>query len=480
MTDIADLGAGDLAHAIQTRAVSPVEAVRAALDRIDAGRGLNAFITVTAESAMEAAREAEARVMAGGELPPLHGVPFSVKDLTATAGVRTTMGSAIFEHNVPREDAVSVARAKGAGAILIGKTTTPEFGHKQLTQAPLFGLTLNPIDRSVTCGASSGGAAVAVATGMGPIALGTDGGGSIRIPAACCGVVGFKATLGAIPHLQVPDLFSVNSFTGPMARDMADTTLLFQAIRGPHSMDPYGQVAPARTPGLPTFRGLRVAWMPRCGNALLDVEVEAATNHAAALLEQEGASVETIELDFVSLERHFLVILESGVASRVEPYLEAFAPRLDPHLLETVANGRRHSAIALHNAGAARSVMFRTLQVTFERFDVIVSPVLTAPPPPLDARLPDGPVLVNGTESGPIRSGLYPYTFPFNLTGHPALAMPCGRTKTGLPIGLQLAGLWHEDERLLQMGLLLEQLLLPVWRAHCIRMPDLARRDIER
>ena len=189
----------------------------------------------------------------------------SVKDLTNTAGVRTTMGSVIFEHNVPKEDAVAVARAKAAGAILIGKTTTPEFGHKQSTDAPIFGRTLNPIDPGVTCGASSGGAAVAVASGMGPLALGTDGGGSIRIPAACCGIVGFKATLGAVPNLQPPDLFAANSYVGPMARDVADATLLYEAIAGPHASDPYGQASPPPEPALESFNGVRVAWLVRCG-----------------------------------------------------------------------------------------------------------------------------------------------------------------------------------------------------------------------
>ncbi len=463
MSEIADLTAVEMAAAIRARTLSPVEVVRAALDRIEAGRELNAFITVTGEAALAAARQAEAAVMAGDGLKPLHGIPFSVKDLTATAGVRTTMGSAIFADYVPAEDAVSVARAKQAGAILIGKTTTPEFGHKQLTEAPIFGLTLNPIDRSVTCGASSGGAAVAVATGMGPIALGTDGGGSIRIPAACCGVVGFKATLGTVPHLQVPDLFAANSFTGPMARTMADTALLFGAIVGPHRMDPYGQAVPPPSTSPASLAGLRVAWMPRCGNRLLDAEVEVATSVAVRRMHGAGATVELIEPDFVGLEPHFLVILESGVASRVAPHLARFRDRLDPHLIETVEKGLQHSAVALQNAGVARTAMFRTMQQLFAQYDVIVSPVLSAPPPPLDERLPDGPVLVGGEPSGPIRGGLYPYTFPFNLTGHPALAMPCGRTRTGLPIGLQLAGRWHEDHRLLGIGALLEAELKDVW-----------------
>lgn len=463
MSHIADMTAVDLAAAIRRKDVSPVEAVQAALDRIDQGASLNAFITVTADGALKAARRAEAAVMHGDDLPQLHGVPFSVKDLTATAGVRTTMGSAIFADNVPTADAVSVARAKRAGAILIGKTTTPEFGHKQLTEAPIFGLTLNPVDRSVTCGASSGGAAVAVATGMGPIALGTDGGGSIRIPAACCGVVGLKATLGAIPHLQVPDLFSANSFTGPMARVVADTALFYRVLAGPDRMDPYGQAAPAARPVPDGLAGLRVGWMLRCGNRLLDREVEAATTHAVQLMAEAGAVVEPVELDFVGLEPHFLVMLESSVASRVAPYLDRFRDRLDPHLITTVEAGLQHGAVELQNAGAARSTMFRAVQDLLTRYDVIVSPVLTTLPPPLNDRLPDGPVLVDGQPSGAIRGGLYPYTYPYNLTGHPALTIPCGRSAGGLPIGLQIVGAWYADDTLLAVAAMTEMLLAGSW-----------------
>ncbi|MGH8856621.1 MAG: amidase, partial [Polaromonas sp.] len=238
--DELDLTARELASLIRRKQVSPVEVVAATLRRIEAKAELNAFITVTGDLALDAARRAEKAVMAGEALSPLHGVPYSVKDLTLTAGVRTTMGSAIYENFVPNEDAVPVARAKAAGAILIGKTTTPEFGAKQAAQAPIFGRTLNPIHPGYTPGASSSGAAVAVAAGLGPIALGTDGGGSIRIPASCCGIIGLKPTLGAVANLQPADLFSVNSYVGPMARDVADAALLYHAIKGPHFLDPYG------------------------------------------------------------------------------------------------------------------------------------------------------------------------------------------------------------------------------------------------
>jgi len=453
--DELDLSARELAARIRRKEISPVDAVRAALARIEARSELNAFITVTGEQALAAAQRAEQQVMAGEALGPLHGVPYSVKDLTLTAGVRTTMGSAIYADFVPQEDAVPVARAKAAGAILIGKTTTPEFGHKQAADAPIFGRTLNPINPLYTCGASSSGSAVAVAAGMGPIALGTDGGGSIRIPASCCGIVGLKPTLGGVANLQPPDLFAANSYVGPMARDVADTALLYEAIRGPHELDPFGQARAhnERTPPL-SLHGLKVAWLPTCGNRL-DPEVEAATTAAVRLMEREGAIVETVELDFVSLERHFLVILESVLAARVGPHLERFAIQLDPSLVGAVTRGRAHSAVALHEAGFARTRCFTELQQLFEHFDLLVSPTVSAPPLPV-TQDPNGIIEIAGQPAGTIRGAWYPYTYPMNLTGHPALSMPCGTSSLGLPIGLQLAGRWHDDRFLLGVATLLE------------------------
>ena len=203
--------ASELAEQIRSRQVSTVEVVEAALRRIDASQPiLNAFITVARDEALDDARKAEDSIVRGGDLGPLHGVPFSVKDLVNTRGVRTTMGSLIFEHNVPDRDAISVARLRAAGAIMIGKTTTPEFGHKPFTRAPLFGDTPNAWDRDRIAGGSSGGAAVAAAVGLTPLNVGTDGGGSIRIPAAANGIVGLKATLGTIPHDAAPDSFGAN------------------------------------------------------------------------------------------------------------------------------------------------------------------------------------------------------------------------------------------------------------------------------
>lgn len=456
--DLMDHGAVALAALVRRKEASPVEIVQAALARIEARRELNAFITVTADQALAAARRAEAAVMAGEPLGPLHGIPYSVKDLTLTAGVRTTMGSAIHEDFAPKDDAVAVARAKAAGAILIGKTLTPEFGHKQVPTAPLFGRTLNPINPAYTPGASSSGAAAAVAAGMGPLALGTDGGGSIRIPAACCGIVGLKATLGVVPHLQAPDLYSANSFTGPMARDVADTRLLFEAIAGFDARDPWGAgSAPPRRAAPVSLRGLRVAWLPSAGNRV-DPEVEAIAGAAVQAMAREGASVETVQLDFVSLEKHFLVVLQSLLAARVGANLECFGNRLDASLIDAVQKGRRHTAVDLHEATFAKTRCFNELQALFERFDVLVSPTLSAPPLPIDMDV-SGEIEIAGRPAGTVRGAWYPYTYPMNLTGHPALSMPCGRSAIGLPIGLQLVGRWYDDHYLLDVAALVEQAL---------------------
>lgn len=455
MNELMNLKARELAARIRCKEVSPVEVTQAALNRIAERQDLNAFITVSTDLALDQARQAERQVMAGGKLAPLLGVPYSVKDLILTAGVRTTMGSAIYQDFVPTENSVPVARVQAAGGVLIGKTTTPEFGHKQRGDAPIFGLTLNPIDPRFTCGASSSGAAVAVAAGMGPLALGTDGGGSIRIPASCCGIVGLKPTLGNAANLQPPDLFTANSYVGPMARDVADTALLYEVLRGGDSRDPYGQTPTpyGRTVPLSLY-GVRVAWLPSAGNRV-DPEVLAATRHAVDLMEGEGAIVESVEMDFVSLERHFLVLLESILAARIGNQLERFEGKLDPSLAATVRRGRLHSAIDLHEAGFARTRCFTQLQALFDRFDVLVSPTVSAPPLPVDTD-PNGIIEVAGQKAGTIRGAWYPYTYPMNLTGHPALSMPCGRSAQGLPIGLQLVGRWHDDRFLLGIASLLE------------------------
>ncbi|MEQ8291247.1 MAG: amidase [Roseovarius sp.] len=456
MTDIADMTATALAAAIREKAISPVEAVEAALARIEARAELNAFVTVTAEEARAQARRAEAQVMDGAKLGPLHGVPFSVKDLINTAGVRTTQGSMIFEHNVPGEDGVSVARSKAAGGILIGKTTTPEFGHKPEATSPVSGRTLHPTHPDRTPGASSSGSAVAVAAGMGPLSIGSDGGGSIRIPAACCGIVGLKATLGTIPHLQLPDLFGANSYVGPMARDVADTRLFFDAMKGFDRRDPFGQAEMPRQRRAESFEGLRLAWLPRAG-ASVDPEVAAATEAALRGMEAQGAVVEEIELDFKAFEETFLTVLRSGLAARVGPHMDKFGNAVGETLRIRIAEGSRLTAIDAARAAADRTRMFRDIQQVLARTDAIVSPTLTAPPLKIDIDTA-GDVDVAGNR-GTVRGAWYPFTYPLNLTGHPAISLPCGMTSEGLPIGLQIFTEWYQESFLLDLAALTEALL---------------------
>jgi len=457
MTGIADLSATALAAAIRSKRVSPVEAVEAALARVEERRDLNAFMAVCADRARQEAKFAEDSVMQGDLLPPLHGIPFSVKDLTLTEGVVTTQGSALYAGFVPIADAVPVARMRAAGAILFGKTTTPEFGHKPLNEGPFFGRTLNPWNRDYTCGASSGGAAVALAARIGPIALGSDGGGSIRIPASCCGVVGMKGTLGAIPNLQPPDLFGANSYVGPMARTVADTRLQFDVMVGPDLRDPYGQVPAFPSRRLAPGDQPRIGFLLTCGN-ILDPEVEASVTAAMRKAEDLGMIVEPVELDFVSLEGAFLVFLRSVLLARLRTAAERTPEKLDPTLIQTIDAGREYSAADFCDALFARTACFGKVQDALSRFDLIASPTLSAPPLKLGYD-PMGRVEIGGQDAGTIRAAWYPYTYPFNLTGHPALSMPCGLSRQGLPLGLQLVGRWHEDAYLLDVAEALEMAL---------------------
>src|SRR5436190_5720268 len=328
--DLAFTSAAELAALIARRAVSPVEVVDGVLARIEKTQPvLNAFITVCAEDARAAARGAEAAIMRRAPLGPLHGVPFAVKDLVNTAGVRTTFGSVALAGNVPAADSPAVARLKQAGAILVGKTTTPEFGHKCFTEAPLFGRTANPWDLSRTCGGSSGGAAAAVAVGLAPIGVGTDGGGSSRIPAACCGLVGFKQTLGLVPHDLTPDGFGNQSHITPMTRTVTDTALMLQAMAGPHPCDPHALglavpdfVAAARPEG--DLSGVRIAWRPLLGNTMLAREVREACERGLRALTELGAIVEPVNDDFASTEPIWLILTQSFWNARFRRYVAQF------------------------------------------------------------------------------------------------------------------------------------------------------------
>jgi aspartyl-tRNA(Asn)/glutamyl-tRNA(Gln) amidotransferase subunit A len=325
-----------------------------------------------------------------------------------------------------------------------------------LTDSPLFGATRNPWDRSRTAGGSSGGAAAAVATGQGPLALGTDGGGSIRIPAACCGIVGLKPTLGRVPHVQQADLFSSTSYIGPMARTVAEVAACFDVIVGFDAGDPYSRPEPPADPRGVDVRGLRIGWLPRVGNRLVDAEVLAACEAAARHLESQGARVDTVDENFAAEEDAFLVALQGGLAARVGPHMAKFGDKVAPSLRQTVEGGARWSAADWARAAGQRTAIFRRVHALFQRFDLLMSPTISRPALAVDHDAFQA-ISIGGERAGSIRGAWYPYLWPFNLSGHPAISLPCGWSSDGLPIGLQIVGPWHADRRVLALAEHLER-----------------------
>ena len=442
---LAYLSAVDLADLIRRKQVSPVEVVEAVLDRIElVNPRLNAYCVVTADAARTAARAAEAAVLHGNPHGPLCGVPFSVKDLVITRGVRTAFGSRIYEHHIPDEDAPVVERLRAAGAIMVGKTTTPEFGWKGATDSPLTGISRNPWDLTKTPGGSSGGAAAAVAAGLAPLAVGTDGGGSIRIPASFCGVFGLKPTCGLVPVYPTPNTGTL-SHVGPMTRSVRDAALMLQVLAGPDDRDPLSFPATGAdfTGGLDDgIRGLRVAWSPTFGYAKVAPEVRVLAEAAAKRFQDLGCQVEEVKRVFADPDPIWALLFYAGVAARLEPFLAEWRDRIDPGLLEVVEEGNRLSGVELIKASFARAAFYQEVRQFFQRYDLLLSPTLAVPAFAAGMeRPPDYPA---GS-----RLSWVAFTYPFNLTGHPAATVPCGFTTDGLPIGLQIVG------RRLQDGLVL-------------------------
>jgi aspartyl-tRNA(Asn)/glutamyl-tRNA(Gln) amidotransferase subunit A len=460
--DLAFTSAVDLAAMIRERKVSPVELAELVLDRADATQSsLNAFITIPHDHTLAAAREAETAVARGDDLGPLHGVPFTVKDLVDTAGIRTTYGSLILEHNVPSADSATVARMKTAGAVLAGKVTTPEFGHKPMNEAPIFGRTLNPWDTTRTPGGSSGGSAAAVAAGIAPLSIGSDAGGSIRIPAACCGITGMKATMGLIPHDNAPDGFGNFSNQGPMARTVADTAAMLQVMAGADIRDPHSHglpiddyIAAARCEG--DLKGLRVAYRPRMGNTVVDPEIEAHMTESLTVLGDLGAEIDLVEENFENTEPYWLVITQSLWVARFEKDLPEWEARMTPSLVRGIREGMNYSAADLQRAIVFRTQLFRRVQSWFEDYDLLVTPTLARTALDAGHDLYD-PVIIANQITGKIRQNWYPYTHPFNMTGHPSLSVPCGWCSDGLPAGIQFTGPMMSDTRLLKVAALFER-----------------------
>ncbi len=445
-TDVADWSATELVAAYARRELSPVEATRAVLDRIErADPTVNAFCLVDGERALADARAAEARYAEGSTLGPVDGVPTSIKDIFLTKGWPTLRGSRAVDPDQPwEEDAPSVARLRESGAVLVGKTTTPELAWKGVTDSPLTGVTGNPWDPTRTAGGSSGGAAAAVALGMAPLAMGTDGGGSVRIPGSFSGVVAIKPTYGRIPHYPASP-YGTLAHAGPMTTTVEDTALMLDVLSGFDSRDWSAMPPPTLSyvDSLATgVRGLRVAFSPDLGYVDVDPEVATLVKEAVEVLGGLGARVEQVDPGFTDPVESFHVLWFSGAAQTVRNHTQAQLDVLEPALRSVCEQGARFSALDYLQAMQERMALGIRMGAFHERYDLLVTPTLQIPAFEAGVEVPEG-------WPGERWTSWAQFAYPFNMTQQPAATVPCGFTSSGLPVGLQIVGPRHADERVL-------------------------------
>jgi aspartyl-tRNA(Asn)/glutamyl-tRNA(Gln) amidotransferase subunit A len=459
--DLCFLSAAELRARIASKEVSPVDVTRAVLARADALQPeLNCFITLCGDEAMAQARSAEQKLMAGEPLGLLHGIPVTVKDIVNTRGVRTTFGAVPFSGNVPDHDAVAVARLREHGAILIGKTTTPEFGSKCLTDSPLFGRTRNAWDARRSSGGSSGGAAVAVASGIAPLAVATDGGGSTRIPAACNGVVGLKQSNGVIPHSQVQDAFGNQTYVTPTTRSVADTALMMQAMAGEDASDPWsiGVAVPDfvdRATPRGDLRGQKILFCLSPPGRPVAADVADAFKAALDRLAGLGAVVEEFSGADFDIEPIWRAINHTAWRTRFEKLAADHGDELSETFRKQLALATKVSGVDFQQAMFDRTALFRRVQSLLAHADLLAMPTLTRTALPIDQDL-FGVIEIDGQSYDNLRPHWFPWTMPFNMTGHPAISLPCGFGRDGLPIGLQLVGRFRGDAELLRASALFE------------------------
>ena len=454
-TELCYLFAKEMAAAIRKKTLSPVEITEAILQRIEAfNPSLNAYWTVTADHAMDAARRAEDAVAKGDALGLLHGVPVSFKDSMMTKGVLTTLGSRTSAENVPDQDAPLVERMTAAGAIMLGKTTMPEFAWKAMTDSPLQGVTRNPWNLDHTPGGSTGGGSAQVAAGMGPIAMGTDGGGSIRIPASFAGIYGIKPTFGRVPYFPSP-AFDALSHVGPLTRTVADAALALAAAAGPHPADRQSlEAPPADYEGElgKGIKGLKVAWNPDLGYARVDPEVIDVTTEAARAFEDLGCHVEEVDPGFGDVIEYYRTMIRVGAATSLADLLPKWEKDMDPGLVNLARAGMGIRAVDFAKAQVERHRFYDRVRRFFDTYDLLLTPTVAVPPFKAGAPSPE-PEHGHGEEW----IEWAPFSFPFNLTHVPAASVPAGFTGTGLPIGLQIVGPRFAELAVLQASAAFEE-----------------------
>jgi aspartyl-tRNA(Asn)/glutamyl-tRNA(Gln) amidotransferase subunit A len=455
--DLCYTPATELAALIRAKKLSPVELTRAVLARIETlNPALNAFCTPTPELARAEAQRAEEAVMKGGALGPLHGLPYSIKDLSFTKGIRTMSGSHIFATRVPDVDAPFVTRLRDAGGVMLGKTSTPEFGWKGMGDSPLTGSTRNPWNTAMTTGGSSAGAGAAAAAGLGPLHHGSDGAGSIRIPSAFCGIFGLKPSYGRVPMYPVSNN-DLSSHNGPMTRTVADAALMLSVMAGPDEWDrtslpgPTDDYVGKLRAGI---RGLRVAFSPNLDTLRVDPDVAAVVRDAVRTFESLGCKVEEVKTGFADTHQMIRMMWNAHEAGNYARYLPEFRDRMDPGLVASIEDGERYSVVDYIDMRGQKLAYWDSVRPLFERFDLLLTPSLSV------AAFPCGRI---NPEHWPQPSNLWDwlgwasFSYPFNFTGQPAATVPAGFTPVGLPVGLQIVGRRFADLTVLQASAAFEE-----------------------
>ena len=457
--EICFLPAWEMAEKIKNQELSSEEITEILIERIEKINPIiNAYCTPTFELAREMAKIADYRVKKNETIPILNGIPTSIKDLMPVKGVRTTSGSKIFENFIPKDDSIVVKRLKKAGCVILGKTNTPEFGFKGVTDNVIFGATLNPWNLEKTSGGSSGGAAASVASGMGPLAQGSDGGGSIRHPACFCGTYGLKPTFGRVPADS--GIFKIDhglSVIGPIVNYVSDAALMLDVMKGPSESDRFS--LPQENVNYFEHinekpRKLKIGYSLDLGFAkVVDPDFEKAIINSVHKFETFGWNVEEAKFNDTDPTIAFSIhwIIESGY--NFEPYLDDWKGKMDPTLVTWAEMGLQMPASSLPRAMKTRTEFYESVYETFKDYDLLVTPTTACPAFELGIASPSE---INGIGVSP--TGWMPFTFPFNLTGHPAASIPCGWTSDNLPIGMQIVGKRFQELLILQVSKAFEEI----------------------
>ncbi len=451
--DLCFTPAVELVRMIRNRKISPVELTTIFLQQIEKINPLvNAYCTVAHDYALESARKAESTIMAGGETGPLHGIPVSIKDVTYTKGIRTTFASKMFENYVPGVDSAVVSRLKKAGAIILGKTNTPEFAAGGSTYNKLFGVTRNPWDLTCNSGGSSGGAAAAVAAGIGPLAQGNDVGGSLRIPASFCGVAGLRPSPGRVPTHPNYLYWDSVAVEGPIARTVKDLALMLSVLSGPDQRSPiaiYNERADfLAEPGNIDIKDLRVAWSDNLNLIPVDDEILSICRSSIKSFEYLGCRVEEDSPDLTGIRETALTLRGIRYAGLYQHLIEdeKFLSAVDPSIINNTRQGMELTGSRVAAAERNRSQLWRTAVRFFKNYDLLLTPTLPIPPFPAETRYPTE---INGKEMGNYIDWIM-LTYAFSILGLPAITVPCGWTALGMPVGLQIVGRAYSEETVLQ------------------------------